>query len=404
MAVTPEFEALQGDSHESVGSPLENAPRDVTRESAVERAAPKVEGDRRGASWPLVVIALSVAIFILDWAQSFFVTVTLAAFIAFALNPLVTSLTRVVRSRGLAAAVVVSAGVMILLGMTQSLSNDFMQIVESLPTAARKAATSIKESRGAEPTPVQQVQRAAQELRAAAEGEETISRSAREPLRVKVDPQPVPLWEYIWTGSRHAANAVGQVAAGVLLIFFFLASGDLFKRKLLRLQGISTSYRRVTVSLLEEISGQITRYIWVLICANILVGIGTWIAFSAVGLNNPLAWGVAAAVLHTIPYFGPAVIAGSAGIVAFLQFESWTQAALVAGLEIIIATIVGMVLATWMAARTMKMNATATFVGLLFWGWLWGGWGLLLGIPIVVAVKAICERSVRLKPVAELLG
>lgn len=404
MAVTPEFEISKGESPSEPDSRLDQTSTEAEEAAGGRISRHESDSRARGASWPSVIVAVSIAVFLLDWAQAFFVTITLAAFVAFALNPLVRSLTRVMRSRGLASALVVTFGVMSLVGLTQTLSDDFKQIIELLPSAARKAATSIRDNRGTQPSAVQQVQRAAQELRAAAEGDAAPGKSTREPLRVTVDPAPVPLWEYILTGSRHAANAVGQVVAGVLLIFFFLASGELFQQKLLRLHGMSPFFRRITVGLLEEISGQITRYIWVLTCANILVGIGTWIAFAAVGLNNPLAWGVAAAVLHTIPYFGPAVIACGAGIVAFTQFESWTQAALVAGLEVLIATIVGMVLATWMAARTMKMNATATFVGLLFWGWLWGGWGLLLGIPIVVAIKAICERSTRFKPVAELLS
>ncbi len=50
------------------------------------------------------------------------------------------------------------------------------------------------------------------------------------------------------------------------------------------------------------------------------------------------------------------------------------------------------------------MNTTATFVGLLFFGWIWGLWGLLLGIPILGMVKAICDHNEDWKPVAELLG
>ncbi len=61
-------------------------------------------------------------------------------------------------------------------------------------------------------------------------------------------------------------------------------------------------------------------------------------------------------------------------------------------------------LTPWLASRTNKMNPVAVFVGVLAWGWLWGVWGLLLGVPILVAIKAICDRVDDLKPVGEFLG
>ena len=63
----------------------------------------------------------------------------------------------------------------------------------------------------------------------------------------------------------------------------------------------------------------------------------------------------------------------------------------------------GNVLTPWLMIRVGEMNAVAVFVSLLFWGWLWGVWGLLLAVPITAAIKAVCERIDDLAPVAELL-
>ena len=64
----------------------------------------------------------------------------------------------------------------------------------------------------------------------------------------------------------------------------------------------------------------------------------------------------------------------------------------------------GNLLVPWLTSRTSRMNPVAVFVGVIFWGWLWGIWGLLLGIPIMMVVKAICERVEDLQPIGELLG
>src|SRR5205085_7330619 len=115
-------------------------------------------------------------------------------------------------------------------------------------------------------------------------------------------------------------------------------------------------------------------------------------------------WGVAAGVIHTAPYFGPAIIAVSSLVAAFLQFHSWPHAFMISGLSVLVATLVGSVFATWLSARQTRMNTTATFVGLLFFGWIWGLWGILLGIPLLAIVKAICERHGAWQRVAELLS
>jgi predicted PurR-regulated permease PerM len=138
--------------------------------------------------------------------------------------------------------------------------------------------------------------------------------------------------------------------------------------------------------------------------ANVLLGILTWLAFRLIGLDNAGAWAVAAGVLHFIPYLGPALTAVATGMAGFMQFESLSMAMLVAASSLIIATLVGMVLVTWMCGKISNMNTTAVFVALLFWGWLWGIWGLLFAIPITGMVKVFAERVEDLRPVAELLS
>jgi len=143
---------------------------------------------------------------------------------------------------------------------------------------------------------------------------------------------------------------------------------------------------------------------FMLLVTNALVGVLTWAAFTWLGLENAGAWAVAAGFLHIVPYFGPAITAGVTGMAAYIQFDSIAFALQVAGASLLIATLVGVLVTTWMTGRFAKMNTAAVFISLLFWTWLWGVWGMLLSIPIIVIVRVVAQHIEQLHPVAELLG
>jgi predicted PurR-regulated permease PerM len=190
----------------------------------------------------------------------------------------------------------------------------------------------------------------------------------------------------------------------LFLTFFLLLTGDTYKRKLVRITGPSLSTRRITVHILDDINASIQRYMFMLLATNMLVGLLTWGALRGIGLENAGAWAVAAGLLHLIPYFGPAVTAAALGMGAFMQFDALSTALLVAGASLTIATLVGTFVTTWMTGRIARMNTAAVFVSLLFWGWLWGVWVMLLSIPITVIVKVVAQHVEPLETVAELLG
>ena len=137
---------------------------------------------------------------------------------------------------------------------------------------------------------------------------------------------------------------------------------------------------------------------------SIVVGVVTGLAFWALGLQHAGVWGFAAAVLNLVPYIGSAVIAGAAALVAFTQFGEIRTPLVVAGASLAIHTLMGNLIVPWLTSKASSMNPVAVFIGVLAWGWLWGVWGLLLGVPILMVVKAVCDRVDDLKPVGELLG
>jgi predicted PurR-regulated permease PerM len=348
----------------------------------------------------LAVLATVAVVMLLYFGAPFFIPLMVALIISFALSPLVDGLTRVVRYRMVSAAIVVLAVLGSMGWAVYAWSDDAVAIWERVPAVAKSISKSLQKI-AQKPGAITEVKKAAADLETAAQG--------GKPTPVMVTPTPtgasqISLWQVVWAGGKGVAIAAGQLVAVSFLVFFMLASGSLFKRKLVVLSGERLAQRKITVEVVDEIDTQIRRYLFVMLVSNVLVGLGTWMVFSLLGLEYAGLWGLIAAVLHTVPYFGSALVAAGSLAVGFVQFDEWPMAFAVAGSSVVVATIVGNIFSTWLASRQTRMNTTAAFVGLLFFGWIWGMWGLLLGIPILAIVKTICDHNEDWKPVAELLG
>jgi predicted PurR-regulated permease PerM len=212
------------------------------------------------------------------------------------------------------------------------------------------------------------------------------------------------LRDYAIAQSGLLISVAAQAPIVLLLAYFLLASGVHFRRKLVQFVGPSLSRKKDAVRILEEIDVQVQRYLLVMLMSNTLVAIGTWLAFEALGLENAGVWGFAAGVLHFIPYLGSALIVIGSGVAAFIQFESVIHALGIACVALLVAGAIGHLFMTWLQSRVARVNAAVLFISLLFFGWLWGVWGLLLGAPLVAIVKVVCDRVDALQPVGDLLG
>ena len=212
------------------------------------------------------------------------------------------------------------------------------------------------------------------------------------------------LRDYALAQSALLISSAAETPIVLLLAYFLLASGEHFRRKLVQFVGPTLSRKKDALRILTEIDVQVQRYLFVTIASNALVAISTWLAFGAMGMEQAGIWGVFAGVLHFIPYLGPLLLACAAGVAAFLQFGTLLHALAVTGVAILIAGVIGMGFMPWLQSRFARVNAAVLFIALLFFGWLWGAAGLLLGAPLVAIAKVICDRVESLKPVGELLG
>jgi predicted PurR-regulated permease PerM len=356
----------------------------------------------------LVVLVVLAVLAVLRWASGFFIPLMLGLVFSYALSPLVDWLQRYGVPRALSAGVLILG---ILGGMgaaVYSLADDANELISTLPDAARKVRDSVakQQKKKREETTLETVQKAAAELQKAAEeaGGGTATPPGRGVSRVIVEKPRFDLRDHLWTGTLGLASMLGQIVMITFLTYFMLASGNTFRRKLVRIAGPGMAEKKLTVQALDEINAQMQRYLLVQLVASIGVGLATGICFAIIGLKHAAVWGVAAGILNLVPYVGSIAVTGAAALVSFLQFGTVEMALVVGGSSLLINTIEGYLLVPWATSKASSMNPVAVFIGVLAWGWMWGVWGLLLGIPILMAVKAVCDRVDGLKPVGELLG
>lgn len=349
-----------------------------------------------------LVIATLAVIAAARVAEPFLVPVIAGILLAYALRPLVSGLERWRVPRGIAAALVIAMVAGVVSFAAYAIKDDVSAAVAELPGAAHKLRMAINDATGRTPSAMTHVKAAAAELdKAAAEASGKPAGAAEPP---PAEPVASQFQVMVTRQSGKAFEVMSELVLAVLLAFFLLAAGDTFRRKVAHLAGESLARRRVTVEVLNQIDAQVQNYLLTLLFTNALVGLATWGMLVLFQLPNAGMWGAFTALLHVIPYAGTVVAAAGIGIAIFLHTGSVTTALLgVAGLAVI-ATLIGIVLLTWLQGRAARMNAVAVFVGVLFFGWLWGGWGLLLGLPILAVVKSIADRVEALHPVSELLG
>jgi predicted PurR-regulated permease PerM len=381
-----------------------NAPSPAEPEDATAQTpeAPPVNVQ----SIALIVLAILGIVVMLKYAEAMIIPIVLGLLISYALDPLVTGLSRLRVPRAAGAAVVLFLVVGVGGSLLYQLRDQADAIVQELPEAARRLRRALERDKadGAAPSTIAQVQKAATELEKAADAAGSSPPARPGVTRVQVEQAPVNIGAYVMWGSYGVATSLVQGLLILFLAYFSLASGDLYKRKLVKIVGPSLSRKKITVQILEDIDQQIAKFLLLQAATSAAVGVASWIAFLWIGLEQAAVWGLLAGVFNTIPYFGPVIVTATAAAVAFLQFGTIEMALVAGGAAFAITTVEGLGITPWLTGRAARMNAVAVFVGLLFWGWVWGIWGMLLAVPMLMIMKAICDHVEDFKGFGELLG
>jgi predicted PurR-regulated permease PerM len=224
----------------------------------------------------------------------------------------------------------------------------------------------------------------------------------RQPGTVRVE-EHVP-WTALLVGTAQGAIAlVAAVAVAVFVLYFALAEGPRFRRKFLQHAAGNPQSRARAEAALEELHRDVSQYMWNRILLNAGLGVVTWLCYAPWLAHAPV-WALTTALLHFIPYVGPALGFVLPVLMAALQYGDLTHPALAAGIYLVLVSLQGNVVDPIFLGRQLRLSPLVVFVGSLFFFWLWGPVGLFVAVPVLSTVRIACKYVPRLRPIADFLA
>jgi predicted PurR-regulated permease PerM len=324
----------------------------------------------------------------LYFARALILPFTLAFLLNFLLRPVVRALKRVRIPELIGAAMVLIA----LLGIVGygaiKLSKPAAEWMEKAPESLQKIEFKVDFLR----KPAETINKAAEALK------KIMSMGVEHVAEVEI--RHPGFVDTILTGTQ---EVVAKSSVMFVLLFFLLASGDMFIRKLIKLfPGLHEKKRVVKITRAAE--HHISRYLFTVTVINLFMGIALGIGMFLIGMPNPVLWGVMAGFLVFLPYLGPLIGITIVTVIAFLTFDSIGRILLAPAIYIALETVQGQVITPMLVGQRFALNPVAIFIWLIFWGWLWGIIGALLAVPMLTVFKILCDHIEPLGPVGEFLG
>jgi predicted PurR-regulated permease PerM len=359
-----------------------------TPEEAGGNSRPTVSSASAVALWILAVIA---TVFFLRASRMLLIPIALAVLISYALAPLVSWLERwrVPRLAG--------AGLVLLLILGASVSGAYAlrdeatDLASTLPRAMQRAREEVRARLGAETEIIEQATDAL--------GATTRASEAEGGQGPEASGETSPLVQRV-VGSM--VSVAGHSIVIFFLVYFFLISGQQVRNRVIEVAG--PERRRTASTIIDDINAQIQRYLLVLLVTATGVALATWAVLAALGMQHAVTWGILAGVVNSMPYFGPVVVSGGLFFVGMVQGGGVAQALQLSGASMLITSLEGWLVTPALMGKAERMSALAVFLGVLLWTWMWGAWGTVLAVPMLVIVKSVADHVAPLRPIGRLMA
>lgn len=369
---------------------LSSAP--VEREDAV---APTPNSEMIVANAPrnrrnllLGILCLIAVVFALKAAQVVIVPLVMAVVLAILLSPIVTWLSDRRVPYPLGAAFVVANIIALLAIGVYYLSYPAAEWIKTLPETMRNVEWKLRDIK----EPIDQVAEASKQV------EEMANSSADTTPQVAIREQSYA--ELLFSSTQAILISTSLV---IVLLYMLLASGDLFVHKLVKVQA-HLKQKKIAIDVVRQIKRDVALHLFTITLINAGLGLAVALVMLALQMPNPFLWGLMAAVLNFIPYFGGVVGVGITALVAFASFEHISEIMLPPLAYAGLTSIEGYIVTPTILGKRLKLSPVVIVVGLLFWGWLWGIPGAVLTVPLLIITKSLCDRITGLQGVGEFMG
>jgi predicted PurR-regulated permease PerM len=336
----------------------------------------------------LRILAGAVILLFLYYAAGVVITLLLSILLAYFLDPAVEFMERMGIPRTLGAMVVVLILIAVLGGVTYGLWTRTADFAENWP----KYSSVLREAVGAVESKIKGI-----------EGQVSqISSEQQSAAAVPERAEPSQVRSLIFRGLGSLYALALEVTFVPFLVFFMLAE----KREVWHgtLQLFPASRRTQVKETLEDLRDVLRDYLAGMSILTLLVIAASSVFFWALGLDYAILTGIASGILNMVPYIGVVLAWLPAFLIALVKWRTIGHFALIAaglmGIHILALNLV----APKLVGRRVRLNAVAITIALLFWGWVWGGMGLILAIPITAALRVICDHTESCKSVGRWLS
>jgi predicted PurR-regulated permease PerM len=370
-------------------TPAKTARKQHAEEPPIGAEAADLHRTVRTLMWIGLGLLLLGAFFVFYFARAVFFPISLALILYFLLNPLVRGISKFGVPHFLGAILIMSAGALTVGVAFTTLLTPAARWLERAPETLQLVEERFRVVRES----IRDITAAGESMRRAAQ----VDGEADEAIEVRIETPDFTNALLTTTGT-----VVTDALVVVVLLYFLLASGDTFLRKLVEVMPTFADKRKV-VELARSVERGISTYLLSVTIINCVLGLCIGTAMWLLGLPNPVLWGVMAAVFNYIPYLGAAVGVAVVGLVGLVSFESIGYALLAPLLYASFTALEGNFVTPTILGFRLNLNPVVIFTWLLFWGWMWGIAGALLAVPMLAAIKIICDHIDPLRPVSRFL-
>lgn len=318
----------------------------------------------RGLLVPAWLVSIIALLWFLRTARELLIPIAVAVLVSYAAEPVVVRLARLRVPRALGAALVLLLLTALLGWGMYSLRDEVAALLEAVPAAAARL---------------------------------TAWAGMGDPM------EEAGGTSVILRGIGWILAGAGNITVVVLLSYFLLLSGEHFKRRVIETAG-RNDRKRVTADVFNDINNQIQRFLLVQVFTSVLVGAATWVVLSMMEVPQAAIWAIAAGLFNSIPYFGPVIVSGGLFVVGMVQSGDPAVAARMAGAALLITSLEGWLVNPVLMGKAERMHVVVVFIGVLVWTWLWGAWGTILAVPMLVVIKAFADHVEALRPISRLMA
>jgi predicted PurR-regulated permease PerM len=356
---------------------------------SVPETRPEITRERSGAAISANIIAIAVLCVCIYYASSVVITLIFSILIAAVLEPGADFLERVRLPRWLSSL----AMVLLMLGVSYLAVYGIYDRALAFAEDAPKLAAKLRQLTAHIQVTAQSFQQTTRTI---------IPSGADSNLPTVRLQQESPWTQFLLRGMGSVYAFIVTVMFIPFLVFFMLNSKDRLWAATLNL--FPREKRQQAEDVIHYIGIMLRRFALGNLLVALITAVPICLVFAVLHLQYALVLGLLAAFLSLIPYIGMALSLVPPLMVALLQYDSVQpfiiMAITVAGAHFIAVNI----LTPKLVGHRLNLNALAVTIAMMFWAWLWGGFGLILAVPITAAIKEVCDNVERLKPFGAWMG